>query len=158
MIQKKERPVSLTGKTYKIPSGHGTLYVTVNWDQNGEMFEVFGNLGKGGSCQRAEMEEIARLCSLALRSGISVDELIDQLRGIQCSEQIWHDGRRVTSVGDALARVLEWARAEGPPTPPRDGGQPAPVDGDDSDEGGEQVVPAVETKEPEDEALVAVMR
>lgn len=61
----------------------GTLYITCNRDSNGNLVEVFTHTSKGGICQ-ANMNAVTRLISLNLRSGVAVDEIIDQIKGINC--------------------------------------------------------------------------
>ncbi|MBQ0113518.1 MAG: TSCPD domain-containing protein [Bacteroidales bacterium] len=61
----------------------GTLYITCNHDSEGNLVEVFTHTSKGGICQ-ANMNAVTRLVSLNLRSGVKVDEIIDQLKGINC--------------------------------------------------------------------------
>lgn len=61
----------------------GTLYITCNHDSKGNLVEVFTHTSKGGICQ-ANMNAVTRLISLNLRSGVKVDEIIDQIRGINC--------------------------------------------------------------------------
>lgn len=61
----------------------GTLYVTCNRDQQGNLVEVFTHTSKGGICQ-ANMNAVTRLISLNLRSGVKIDEIIDQIKGINC--------------------------------------------------------------------------
>ena len=70
------------GKTFKFRMGCGTLFVTVNQDEHG-LCEVFGNLGKAGGCP-SQSEATCRIISMALRSGVDADELVEQLRGIRC--------------------------------------------------------------------------
>src|SRR5438309_6098445 len=76
------RPDVITGRTQKILTGYGALYVTVNEDEKG-LFEVFAQIGRGGGYTASFTEGIARLVSLCLRSGVPVDEIIDQLEGIR---------------------------------------------------------------------------
>ena len=45
----RTRPRSLPSTTTRLQTEYGSLYVTVSVDENGEPFEVFGFLGKGGS-------------------------------------------------------------------------------------------------------------
>ena len=82
------------------------MYVTVNFDEQGKPFEVFGALGKAGGCDSAQLEAISRLVSLALRSGIDPQAVIDQLRGITCCPA-WDNGTLVRSSPDAVALALE---------------------------------------------------
>jgi ribonucleoside-diphosphate reductase alpha chain len=101
----QKRPAVLEGFTEKIRTGYGNLYVTVNL-KNGKPFEVFAHIGKSGYTTMADTEAICRLISLALRSNISVDQIIKQLRGIGGSAQVYSEGARVQSIPDAIAQIL----------------------------------------------------
>lgn len=71
------------GNTYCRHCACGTLYITVNCDDDGDLVETFIESSKGGIC-KANTAAVNRLVSVALRSGVKVDEIIDQLRGIYC--------------------------------------------------------------------------
>ena len=102
---KRERPLQMQGITERVRTGHGNTFVTINLDQDSQPFEVFTALGKAGSCDSAHLEAIAKLVSLALRSGVPAEEIVDQLQGITC-HPVWDQGVMVRSVPDALAQVL----------------------------------------------------
>ncbi|MBI4308316.1 MAG: vitamin B12-dependent ribonucleotide reductase [Chloroflexi bacterium] len=104
-IQPRDRPVVMQGLTERVRTGHGTLYVTINFDERGQPFEVFSTLGKSGGCDAAQLEAISRLVSLALRSGVDAAQIVDQLRGITCCP-IWEGGTQVRSAPDAMALAL----------------------------------------------------
>ncbi|MFH1406563.1 MAG: vitamin B12-dependent ribonucleotide reductase [Candidatus Omnitrophota bacterium] len=106
-ISPRPRPLVTTGTTTKINTGCGNLYVTVNVDDNGMPFEIFTQMGKSGGCAASQLEAVARLVSLALRCGIEVRPLIDQLAGIRCPTPAWEKGGRVFSCADAIAKVIE---------------------------------------------------
>jgi ribonucleoside-diphosphate reductase alpha chain len=108
MTAVKERPETLTGFTTKIKTGYGHLYVTVT-EFDGQPFEVFATIGKSGRSTTAKTEAIGRLVSLALRSGVKVDTIVDQLKGIGGEYPIFQDGGLVLSIPDAISRVLEKA-------------------------------------------------
>lgn len=105
-ISPRKRPDVMHGSTYKVSTAYGNLYVTVNEDQFGP-FEVFSQLGKAGGFFGAQTEALCRLISLSLRSGISIQELIDQLKGIRGPDPVFHNGERILSLPDAIASVLE---------------------------------------------------
>ncbi|MCX6566266.1 MAG: adenosylcobalamin-dependent ribonucleoside-diphosphate reductase [Candidatus Aminicenantes bacterium] len=102
----EERPDTLTSVTDKIKTGFGNLYITITFF-NQKPFEVFASIGKSGYSTMADAEAIGRLISLALRSGVDPKELVSQLKGIGGSEPIFTEGGLVTSIPDAVARVLE---------------------------------------------------
>ncbi len=103
-ITPRPRPEAVNGMTERMKIGCGNLYVTVNYDENG-ICEVFTNTGKAGGCP-SQSEATARLASVALRSGVSVDEVIDQLKGIRCPSTIRQPGMKCTSCPDAMAKII----------------------------------------------------
>lgn len=100
----RPRPVITSGFTERMKIGCGNLYVTVNYDENG-ICEVFTSTGKAGGCP-SQSEATARLCSVALRSGMSVTEICAQLKGIRCPSTIRQPGMSCTSCPDAIAKVV----------------------------------------------------
>ncbi len=109
----RERPKAVKGKTIRLYTEMGNLYVTVNEDEKG-LVEVFANLGKSGSSAMTFTESIARLISLCLRSGVKPTAIIDELsliRGLRPIVQ--DDGTVVVSVPDAIAKAMEEYLQEG---------------------------------------------
>ncbi len=104
---KRQRPELLRGRTIKMNSPLGDLYVTINEDETGRPFEVFCTLGKAGGAAMADSEAIGRLLSLALRSGVPITALRDQLRGISCDRAVGVGQHKVLSAPDAIAQALE---------------------------------------------------
>ncbi len=102
----RNRPSITEGKTRRMRTGDGTLYVTVNEDENG-LCEVFTAIGKAGGTVAAQTEAISRLISLALRSGIDPNSIISQLKGISGPNPTWEDGQLILSTPDAIGRALE---------------------------------------------------
>ncbi len=103
-ISPRPRPAIMRGFTEQIRIGCGKLYVTVNYDEEG-ICEVFTNNGKHGGCP-SQSEAVGRLASLALRSGIKIEDVIRQLKGIRCPSTIRQPGLNVLSCPDAIAKVL----------------------------------------------------
>ncbi|MEZ4415242.1 MAG: vitamin B12-dependent ribonucleotide reductase [Gemmatimonadota bacterium] len=104
---KRQRPSLLRGRTVKMNSPLGDLYVTINEDESGRPFEVFCTLGKAGGAAMADSEAIGRLISLALRSGIPIPAVRDQLRGISCDRAVGIGPNKVLSAPDAIAQAIE---------------------------------------------------
>jgi ribonucleoside-diphosphate reductase alpha chain len=100
------RPDAIPSTTHKISTGLGNLYITVTYF-NKKPFEVFASIGKSGYSTMADAEAIGRLISLALRSGISTEEVVNQLKGIGGAEPIFTNGLLIQSIPDAIAKVLE---------------------------------------------------
>jgi ribonucleoside-diphosphate reductase alpha chain len=64
-------------------------------------------MGKVGGCASAQLEAIARLTSLCLRSNVKVSSIINQLQGIRCPSPMWSKGEMVTSCADGVAKALK---------------------------------------------------
>ncbi len=97
------------GATFCKKCACGTLYITCNKDNKGNLVEVFTHTSKGGICQ-ANMNAVTRLISLNLRSGVKVDEIIDQIRGINCPACSTCKARNINIDGlscpDIISRVI----------------------------------------------------
>lgn len=104
-ITPRPRPNAVSGVTERVKTGCGNLYITVNYDEQG-ICEIFTNTGKAGGCP-SQSEATARLASVALRSGIDVNTIVEQLKGIRCPSTIRQSGMKCTSCPDAIARVIE---------------------------------------------------
>lgn len=102
----RERPREIRGVTERVRTGHGNMYITINFDEEQLPFEVFSTLGKAGGCDSAQLEAISRLVTLALRSGIDPQEIVTHLRGITCCPA-WDEGTLVRSAPDAVALAVE---------------------------------------------------
>ncbi len=143
-ILPRPRPEITMGITERMHIGCGNLYVTVNYDENG-ICEVFTSTGKAGGCP-SQSEATARLVSIALRSGVSLDEILSQLRGIRCPSTIRQQGMKCTSCPDAIARVVKrtadmlaaqkehFGQLPNPPAPPAPEG-PRPPRPDEKEPG-----------------------
>ena len=110
-MKTRDRPRTLPSTTTRLQTEMGNLFVTVSVDEDGEPFEVFGWLGKGGSFQHGVTELACRLISLHLRRGTPLEEVIDQCQGIQEMQPYWNqmpDGRSVAVMGlaDGIAHIL----------------------------------------------------
>jgi len=101
-----KRPQFLQGFTEVIKTGYGNLYVTIN-TYDGRPFEVFVQIGKSGYSTMADAEATGRLVSLALRSGVNVKDVVEQLEGIGGSSPVFSEGKLVMSIPDAIATVLK---------------------------------------------------
>ena len=112
LSKKERRPQArqdvIHGSTRKIKTGCGNLYVTVNEDQEGRLFEIFNQIGKAGGCAASQSEAIGRLVSLALRSGTEPMDIVRQLKGISCHMPVWYQEGKILSCSDAVGKAIEW--------------------------------------------------
>ena len=104
-LKPTKRPKTLSGHTTSIRTALGNLFVTVN-TADGKPFELFAQIGKAGSDVVAFTEAIARLISLALRCGVSVDEIVTQLEGIGGARSVGFGPNRIMSVPDAIGQAI----------------------------------------------------
>ena len=102
----RTRPNQTSGVTRRIRTGEGTLYITINEDENG-LCEVFTTIGKAGGNAAAQSEAISRLISLSLRSGLDPHAIVRQLKGISGPNPTWEDGRLILSTPDAIGKALD---------------------------------------------------
>ncbi len=105
-VKPRHVPDGLPSHSYQVvtPLGKLRLFVT---EHEHEPFEVFAIIGRAGSDVMAFTEAIGRLLSLALRCGIPVKLLAEQLRGIGGSRSAGFGPSRVRSVPDAIGKILQ---------------------------------------------------
>lgn len=108
------RPISAHGITHRLDTGCGKIYLTVNYQtNNGEIMETFITTGSDGGCL-VYTEASSRLISLAIRGGIRVQEIIEQLTGTHsCPAYMMAKGKgRVVSPGKSCASAIALKLAE----------------------------------------------
>lgn len=103
----------LIGYKRKLNTGCGSVHMEVYFDElSGEPQETFINIGSGGGCER-NYQFISRLISLALRSGVPIDDIIDQANSIRpCNAYVnrtkmKHDTSPGTSCPSAVGNALK---------------------------------------------------
>jgi len=108
------RPVSTHGMTHRLDTGCGKLYLTVNYrPDNGEIIETFITTGSDGGCL-VYTEATSRLISLAIRGGIAVDEMVEQLLSTHpCPAYMLAKGKgRKLSPGKSCASAIAYKIVE----------------------------------------------
>lgn len=104
---KRPRPDTLYGHTTKIQTGYGKVYITLNEDGNGNLFEVWCRIGQSGGLTNSWTEALGKIVSTAIRCGVEVDEIINALKGTRSPKVDWDNGDRIDSIPDAIATVLQ---------------------------------------------------
>lgn len=96
------RPERVSGVTSRLNTSMGTMYLTVNRDdETGQPVEIFVNVGKAGSDVMALGEAIGRLVSTGLQWGIPLNKVADQLVGVGGTSNL--SPGLVHAIGKALA-------------------------------------------------------
>ncbi|MHA2500697.1 MAG: vitamin B12-dependent ribonucleotide reductase [Candidatus Hodarchaeales archaeon] len=104
-IKPRPRPETTKGGTIKNKTGCGSIYITINEDNEG-LAEIFVRIGKSGGCAASQAEATGRLISLAFRSGVAVEHIIETLQGIRCPSPAWTEDGTILSCSDAVAKTL----------------------------------------------------
>jgi len=107
----------LQGTTFKKNTACGTLYITINKDQDGNIVEIFTNSSKNGTC-KANLNGETRLASLALRAGVKVDEVVDTLKSIQCQSCAFARAKGNTIDGTSCPDIISKCIAKAYATKP----------------------------------------
>ncbi len=113
--KKRARPDKLRSMSIRKETPLGTMFTHISEDDRGQPFDVFINLGKAGGSAMADAEAMGRLISLALRSGIPLQAVVRQLRGISSDRAVGLGPNKVLSVPDAIGIALEewWRERQG---------------------------------------------
>ena len=115
-ITPRTRPTTTHGITTQFKTGCGKMYLTLNQDDTG-ICETFAFTGAKGGCSGLT-EGVSRLISLALRSGVSPQHIIDQLCSVECKVSIKKADAFGKSCPDAIGRALKKEiERTGPPMP-----------------------------------------
>ncbi|NPV91212.1 MAG: adenosylcobalamin-dependent ribonucleoside-diphosphate reductase [Firmicutes bacterium] len=113
----RPRPKQTVGITQRLDTGCGKLYLTVNYDPvSGEAIETFVTTGSDGGC-RAFTESTSRLVSMAIRAGVAIPEIVEQLISTRSCPS-WQlsrgRGKRLSqgnccpsAIGHALGEIVE---------------------------------------------------
>lgn len=103
----------LIGYKRKLNTGCGSVHLEVYFDDlSGDPQETFINIGSGGGCER-NYQFISRLISLALRAGVSINDIVDQANSIRpCTSYVnrtksKHDTSPGTSCPSAIGKALQ---------------------------------------------------
>lgn len=100
-----QRPKRLYGFTERVKTGQGNMYITINEEDN-QPIECFVEIGKSGGNKKADAEALGRMASLIFQLGGSSQLLYEQLIGLAGKDIVWSEGKKISSIYDALAKVL----------------------------------------------------
>jgi ribonucleoside-diphosphate reductase alpha chain len=98
------RPVELNGLTKQVSTGCGKMLITINSIPNA-IYEVLLRTGAGGGCA-GFADGTSRLISIALRYGVPVAEIIDQLNSVVCDNFRYQAGKNPNLKGKSCPNVI----------------------------------------------------
>ena len=112
-VKVRPLPYKRHGVTVSERTPSGTAHITMNNDESDQPYEVFVEIGKGGSDLKAMAEAMGRLMSLLLRLASpvapleKVQEIVNQIRGIGGARSFGFGKNKVLSLPDAVGKALE---------------------------------------------------
>lgn len=112
-IYSRRLPEVRRGGTWALATPVGTLHATVNEDEEGNPLETFFNVGKAGGDILALAEGLGRLISLDLRTTspkLAIQKLkmiVEQLSGIGSSSSVGFGVKKIRSLPDGVAKILQ---------------------------------------------------
>ncbi len=109
----RPRPPKRRGVTVTKETPAGTAHIIMNDDEQGHPFEMFIEIGKGGTDIKAMAEALGRMASILLRVNSPltpeerVQEIVKQLQGIGGQRSMGFGKSRIKSLPDAVAHALQ---------------------------------------------------
>lgn len=111
-MQNIDRPSGqLRGRTFKWKTVPENTYIILS-EHEGKLAECFVIVGKGGQTVHGLSEALGRVLSLAMRAGVDLDELIDQLKNIGGADPVWDKGQLLQSIPHCIALSIEQWKKE----------------------------------------------
>ena len=104
-IEPRPRPQITNGLTERVKIGCGNLTSRSIMTSRASARSLQTRVATAAA--RPQSEATSRLVSIALRSGMDVDTIIKQLKGIRCPSTIRQQGMKVTSCPDAIAQMIQ---------------------------------------------------
>jgi ribonucleoside-diphosphate reductase alpha chain len=95
------------GYVYEV-NGTVKAYITTSFDEEGNLREVFVNVGKAGTTLNSMFQAVGRIISVGLRHDASLaDKFIKTLKGIEMGEFYRCGELRAKGLPDMIAKVME---------------------------------------------------
>lgn len=101
----KQSPDVLPNVTIRVRTPDGTMFVSI-CEYNGNPTQVLVHIGKSGHSLQAWADALARMVSLALRSGVSVQKIITEISQITTDRRAFSNGISVYSGPDGVTHGL----------------------------------------------------
>jgi len=92
----------LPSKTYKIVFACGTIYLTIDSDENKNPFRIIIRKGKCGNCEGCLLQAIGRLATIIIQEGIPPERISHTLKGIVCGKSAYPNKSCVDSLSTKI--------------------------------------------------------
>ena len=96
----------LSGKTSHVGTPCGILHLTLNRVEDGEIVEVFAKLGRNRTCVRCMLGGMSAIIGKAIRYGVPVEEIGEELKGCGCGNTFWFGGKLYESCYDYIGKQI----------------------------------------------------
>ncbi|HVE81020.1 MAG TPA: adenosylcobalamin-dependent ribonucleoside-diphosphate reductase [Candidatus Dormibacteraeota bacterium] len=108
-IPRQAEKEGLPARVFPVMTPFGKMQVTITEhpDHPGRPFDTRITFGKAGNDKAADTEALGRMISLLFRSGVAVEDIVDQLKGLGGFTQYGLGERKVLSAPDGLSKLLE---------------------------------------------------
>lgn len=105
-LEDKDGQGVMESETQRIETGYGRIYVTLAYNSDGDMEEVFVNIGQSGGYTNAWAEAIGRVISAGFRAGATEQDMADELLGIRTKRIENDNGDTILSIPDAIGIAI----------------------------------------------------
>lgn len=104
-LMNPNEPEVLKSSTIKVTTPDGPMFFTILENDN-KPVSVDIVMGKAGSSIQAWSQALSHVITLALRSGIDILTIAEDISGITSDKTTFNSGRTVRSVPDAIAQAI----------------------------------------------------
>lgn len=111
----RKRPPILHGKTIKLHTSCGSVYLTLNRDENNKLIEIGIRMGKAGTCRNAGFFILGVVLSSWLQDGAHLAQIKAMMKahflGTTCDNPMHKEGKKFVTcydvLGDAIIKEIE---------------------------------------------------
>lgn len=88
--------------------GTMTSYLTAGYYDNGKVGEIFVNVGKHGSTLQGTLDSWATMVSIAIQSGMPVEDIVRKFRGVQFEPSGKTSNKEIPRCSSLIDYVVQW--------------------------------------------------
>lgn len=98
------------GITHKVEIEGADLYITANWDKDGNVKEIFLNMGKAGSTMRGLLDQLGLQSSLLLQYGMPLGDLCDKMMNVSYDPQGRTNNKDIPQAKSVADYTFKWLK------------------------------------------------